>query len=98
MVIGLEPPKPYLDVKFLTLDHNEEMVLGVTALADQHHYRWELELTVAYGDVDRETIRVRSDGPPFEATGWRSEGDYHGGVFTVEPTYQTGELVVVRSR
>jgi hypothetical protein len=96
------PPKPFFDVKYLTLQRNEEVVLGLTALATRHHYRWELELTVAYGDVPGETVRVRSDGTPdghpFEATGWSEQGTYRGGVFTVTFHYPNPQPIVVRTR
>jgi hypothetical protein len=77
--------KPLLDTKSMTLDKGEEVGLEITAMSAAHSYRWELELTVEHGTVNRETVRVRADGtaggPAFHTTAWDSDGAYTGGVY-----------------
>ncbi|MBB5957144.1 hypothetical protein FHS29_003737 [Saccharothrix tamanrassetensis] len=87
-------PKPFFDVKYLTLTKGEEVALDLTALTEKHHYKWELELTVAYDGVAEEKVRVTSDGsaggPPFEAAAWKdihAEGGaypYRGGIYEIQ--------------
>jgi hypothetical protein len=83
-------PIPYFSEKFITLAENEEFVFDLTALTAHQHYRWELEVTVAYGDVEDEIVTIRSDGTdsgaPFEATGWSKDSSmYRGGAFGAAP-------------
>ncbi|MEU4807025.1 hypothetical protein [Actinosynnema sp. NPDC023587] len=71
------PPKPDLDVNYLTLAKSEEIVLDVNALTLQHYYQWELVVTVAFEGMSEEKVRIRSDGtadgPAFETTAWSDQ-------------------------
>ncbi|MEV0680245.1 hypothetical protein AB0I60_27390 [Actinosynnema sp. NPDC050436] len=86
-------PKPYLDVKYVTLAKSEEIVLDLNALTQRNYYQWELVVTVAYEGVSEEQVRIRSDGtadgPAFEATAWSDH--YHKSVLNGETyTYRGG--------
>jgi hypothetical protein len=88
-------PKPYFDVKSLTLAKSEETALDVTAFTLEHHYKWELEVTVAYDGVSEEKLRIRSDGtadgPAFETAAWNDKHSapnekpyvYRGGSYEI---------------
>ncbi|MFE9751225.1 hypothetical protein ACFYOT_40495 [Saccharothrix saharensis] len=91
-------PKPFFDVKYLNLAKSEEVALDVTAFTLEHHYKWELELTVAYEGVTEEKQRIRSDGtadgPPFETAAWTS---HHAGVDEKPVTYRGGSYQIEMS-
>lgn len=85
-------PKPFFDVKYLTLAKSEEVALDVTAFTLEHHYKWELEVTVAYEGVSEEKLRIRSDGtadgPAFETAAWTDRHydkpfTYRGGSYEI---------------
>ncbi|GAA3989627.1 hypothetical protein GCM10022247_05300 [Allokutzneria multivorans] len=86
--------RPLLDVKSIDLDRGEQQGFEIIALTSNYRVKWELELTVAYGQSTKEKIRIRSDGTengaPFDTVPANRDGNYSGGVYVRDNS--TGEF------